>query len=84
MIFGFCWEGGYHLEGGRCHLGEARSFLTILWLPFASYVQPDCDLRYTRGIAGYEKRRKVFNFLKRKSLSNGIIFAQETHSSKKM
>ena len=37
----------------------------------------------TRGIAGYEKRRKVFNFLKKKSSSSGIIFAQETHSSKK-
>ena len=37
----------------------------------------------TRGIAGYEKRRKVFNFLKKKSSSNGIIFPQETHSSKK-
>ena len=30
-----------------------------------------------------ENRRKVFNFLKKKSSSNGIIFAQETHSSKK-
>ena len=36
----------------------------------------------TRGIAGYEKRRKVFNFLKKKSSSSGIIFAQEIHSSK--
>ena len=37
----------------------------------------------TRGIVGYEKRHKVFNFLKKKSSSNGIIFAQETHSSRK-
>ena len=29
------------------------------------------------------KKPKVFNFLKKKSSSNGIIFAQETHSSKK-
>ena len=37
----------------------------------------------SRGIAVYEKRRKVFNFIRKKSSSNGIIFAQETHSSKK-
>ena len=30
-----------------------------------------------------KKRRKVFNFLKKKPSSNGIIFAQETHSSKR-
>ena len=35
MIFGFCWEGGYHLGDGRCHLGKGGSFLTILWLTFA-------------------------------------------------
>ena len=45
VIFGFCWEGGYHLGDGRCHLGKGGSFLTILWLPFASYLQPEGYLR---------------------------------------
>ena len=45
MIFGFCWEGGYHLGDWRCHLGKGGSFLTILWLPFASYLQPEGYLR---------------------------------------
>ena len=45
MIFGFCWEGGYHLGDRRCHLGKGGSFLTILWLPFASYLQPEGYLR---------------------------------------
>ena len=45
MIFGFCWEGGgggYHLGNERC---EGGSFLTVLWLPFASYLQPEGYLR---------------------------------------
>ena len=45
MIFGFCWEAGFNLGDGRCHLGEGGSFLTILWLPFASYLQPEGYLR---------------------------------------
>ena len=44
MIFGFSWEGGggggVSFRGWRCHLGEEGGFLTILWLPFASYLQP--------------------------------------------
>ena len=37
----------------------------------------------THGIAGYEKRRKVLSFLKKKSSPTNIMFPQETLSSKK-
>ena len=36
----------------------------------------------TRGIGGYKKRRKVFNYLKKHSSHNAVIFLQETHSTK--
>ena len=36
----------------------------------------------TCGIAGYEKRRKVFNFLKKKSSSNGIILLRKLTAAK--
>ena len=36
----------------------------------------------TRGIGGYKKRRKVFNYLKKHSSHNAVIFLQETHSAK--
>ena len=36
----------------------------------------------TRGIGGYRKRRKVFNYLKKHSSHNAVIFLQKTHSTK--
>ena len=36
----------------------------------------------THGIGGYKKRRKVFDYLKKHSSHNAVIFLQETHSTK--
>ena len=35
----------------------------------------------TRGIGAYKKCRKVFNYLKKHSSHNAVIFLQETHST---
>ena len=35
----------------------------------------------TRGIGGYKKRKKVFNFLRKHSSRNANIFLKETHST---
>ena len=35
-----------------------------------------------RGLRDFKKRRKLFNYLKKHSSSQGIIFLQETHSTK--
>ena len=36
----------------------------------------------TAGLGDYEKRRKVFNCAKQQTSRNGIIFLQETHTTK--
>ena len=36
-----------------------------------------------RGISGYKKRRKIFNYLEKHSDKDTIIFFQDTHSVKK-
>ena len=35
-----------------------------------------------RGIADEKKRKKIFNYLKKKSSTKAIIFVQESHSDK--
>ena len=37
----------------------------------------------TRGLSDYTKRRKVFNYFIKKTSPNGIVLAQETHSTRK-
>ena len=37
-----------------------------------------------RGLRDFKKRRKLFNYLKKHSSSQGIIFLQETHSTKEV
>ena len=37
-----------------------------------------------RGLRDFKKRRKLFNYLKKRSSSQGIIFLQETHSTKEV
>ena len=37
-----------------------------------------------RGLANEQKRKKVFNYIKKQTSSKAIIFLQETHSSKKV
>ena len=37
----------------------------------------------TRGLSDYTKRHKVFNYFTKKTSPNGIVFAQETHSTRK-
>ena len=36
----------------------------------------------TRGLSDYTKRRKVFNYFRKKTSPNGIVLAQETHSTR--
>ena len=36
-----------------------------------------------RGLGDYQKRRKLFNWVKKHTSKNGIVFMQETHSSDK-
>ena len=38
----------------------------------------------TAGLGDYVKRRKVFNYMKKQTSPNGIIFLQETHSVNKI
>ena len=44
----------------------------------------NCDLisLNTAGLRDYEKRRKVFHYLKQQSSKSAIIFMQETHTVK--
>ena len=37
-----------------------------------------------RGLRDFKKRRKLINYMKKHSSSQGIIFLQETHSTKKL
>ena len=37
----------------------------------------------TRGLSDYTKRRKVFNYFRKKTSPNGIVLAKETHSTRK-
>ena len=37
----------------------------------------------TAGLGDYEKQRKVFNYVKRQTSQNGIIFLQETYTTKR-
>ena len=34
-----------------------------------------------KGLGSFEKRRKVFNYLKKHTTANAIVFLQETHST---
>ena len=47
-------------------------------------VELNCDLisLNTAGLRDYEKRRKVFHYLKQQISKSGIIFMQETHRVK--
>ena len=37
-----------------------------------------------KGLGSFEKRRKVFNYLKKHTTANAIAFLQETHSTEAM
>ena len=37
-----------------------------------------------KGLRDYKKRRKIFNYAKKNMTRNGIVFFQETHSSRKI
>ena len=47
-------------------------------------VELNCDLisLNTAGLRDYEKRRKVFHYLKQQISKSAIIFLQETHTVK--
>ena len=44
----------------------------------------NCDLisLNTAGLRDYEKRRKVFHYLRQQTIKSAIIFMQETHTIK--
>ena len=37
-----------------------------------------------KGLRDYKKRRKIFNYAKKQTTRNGIVFFQETHSSREI
>ena len=37
-----------------------------------------------KGLRDYKKRRKIFNYAEKHTTRNGIVFFQETHSSREI